>query len=37
MTAARVLKMLRHSSREFFMDLIDAQKQFIRTKKYWAV
>ncbi|MEM3202165.1 MAG: DEAD/DEAH box helicase [Candidatus Micrarchaeaceae archaeon] len=35
-TAARILKMFRHTSREFFMDLIDAQKQFIRTKKYWA-
>ncbi len=36
-TAARVLMMLRRSDRDFFCDVIEAQKQFIRTKKYWSV
>ena len=35
-TAARILMMLRRNSREFFFDLMEAQKQFIRTKKYWS-
>jgi ATP-dependent Lhr-like helicase len=36
-TAARVLMMLKHEDSSFFMDLLDAQKTFIRTKKYWSV
>ncbi|MDE1832846.1 MAG: DEAD/DEAH box helicase [Candidatus Micrarchaeota archaeon] len=36
-TAARTLMMFRHDEREFFIDLLEAQKTFIRTKKYWAV
>ncbi|MGC8651890.1 MAG: DEAD/DEAH box helicase [Candidatus Micrarchaeia archaeon] len=36
-TASRVLMMLKHEERSFFLDLIDAQKTFIRTKKYWSV
>jgi ATP-dependent helicase Lhr and Lhr-like helicase len=36
-TAARALMMLRHDEKDFFMDLIEAQKNFIRTKKYWSV
>lgn len=36
-SAARALMMLRHNERDFFMDLIEAQKNFIRTKKYWSV
>jgi ATP-dependent Lhr-like helicase len=34
-TAARTLKLLRKSHRQFIIDLIEAQKNFIRTKKYW--
>ena len=36
-TAARTLMMLKHDERSFFMDLLEAQKNFIRTKKYWSV
>ncbi len=36
-SAARTLMMLRHDERDFFMDLIEAQRNFIRTKKYWSV
>lgn len=36
-SAARTLMMLRHEEKDFFMDLIEAQKNFIRTKKYWSV
>ncbi|MGI0133563.1 MAG: hypothetical protein ACREBW_01205, partial [Candidatus Micrarchaeaceae archaeon] len=36
-TAARALMMFRHDEKSFFIDLIDAQKTFIRTKKYWTV
>lgn len=36
-TASRVLMMLKHEEKSFFLDLIDAQKNFIRTKKYWSV
>jgi ATP-dependent Lhr-like helicase len=35
-TAARTLMMLKHEERSFFMDLLEAQKNFIRTKKYWS-
>ena len=36
-TAARALMMFRRDERLFYMDLIDAQKQFIKNKKYWSV
>lgn len=36
-TAARTLMMLKHDEHSFFMDLLEAQKNFIRTKKYWSV
>ncbi len=35
-TASRVLLMLKHEEKSFFLDLIDAQKTFVRTKKYWS-
>ncbi|MBI4399143.1 hypothetical protein HY570_00190, partial [Candidatus Micrarchaeota archaeon] len=34
-TAARVLQKLHREDDTFFIDLLEAQKQFIRTKKYW--
>jgi ATP-dependent Lhr-like helicase len=34
-TAARMLKLLRKSHKQFIIDLIEAQKNFVRTKKYW--
>ena len=36
-SAGRILMMLKHDYRNLFMDLIEAQRQFIRTKKYWSV
>ena len=36
-SAAKALMMLRHEEKEFFIDLIEAQKNFIKTKKYWSV
>ncbi len=33
--AARVLKLLRRSNKQFIIDLLEAQKNFIKTKKYW--
>ncbi|MDE1870659.1 MAG: DEAD/DEAH box helicase [Candidatus Micrarchaeota archaeon] len=36
-SAARILMMLRREEKTFFLDLIEAQKSFIRTKKYWSV
>ncbi|MGD0511187.1 MAG: hypothetical protein ABSA33_05095, partial [Candidatus Micrarchaeaceae archaeon] len=36
-SAARALMMLRHEEKDFFIDLIEAQKNFIKTKKYWSV
>ncbi|MCL5423680.1 MAG: hypothetical protein M1385_01180, partial [Candidatus Marsarchaeota archaeon] len=35
-TAAKILMMLKKDYNSFFVDLLDAQKQFIRTKKYWS-
>ncbi len=35
-SAARILMMRRRDWKDFFLDLIEAQKQFIRTKKYWS-
>jgi ATP-dependent Lhr-like helicase len=34
-TAAKILKLLRKEHRQFVVDLIEAQKNFVRTKKYW--
>ena len=34
-TAARVLRLLRKDKRQFLIDLLEAQKTFIKTKKYW--
>ena len=36
-SAARILMMLRRQERLFFTDLIEAQKTFIKNKKYWSV
>ncbi len=35
-SAGRILMMLKHDYRDLFIDLIEAQRQFIRTKKYWS-
>ncbi|MGC8537544.1 MAG: DEAD/DEAH box helicase [Candidatus Micrarchaeia archaeon] len=35
-SAGRILMMLKHDYRDLFIDLIEAQGQFIRTKKYWS-
>ena len=35
-TAARILKFVRKDYRLFLLDLISAQKSFIRTRKFWA-
>ncbi|EQD48685.1 ATP-dependent RNA helicase [mine drainage metagenome] len=35
-SAGRILMMLKHDYRDLFIDLIDGQRQFIRTKKYWS-
>ncbi|MDE1869748.1 MAG: DEAD/DEAH box helicase [Candidatus Micrarchaeota archaeon] len=35
-TAARVLRMLRKEPKLLLIDLISAQKQFVKNKKYWA-
>ncbi len=35
--AARALMMLRRDERLFYIDLLELQRNFIRTKKYWAV
>ncbi len=34
-TAARILAMLHHKREEFFKDILKAEKDFARTKKYW--
>ncbi len=34
-TAARLLKYMRKDYKEFYFDLIEAQKNFVRTKKFW--
>jgi len=36
-TAERVLKRLHRDENSFYMDLIEAQKTFIKTKKYWKL
>jgi len=35
-SAARILMMFRREDRLFYTDLIEAQKQFIKNKKYWS-
>ena len=34
-TAARILAMLHHKNEEFYKDILKAEKEFVRTKKYW--
>ncbi len=36
-TAARILKYMRKDFKRFFADLIEAQKTFVRTKRFWKV
>jgi len=36
-SAARALMMLRREDKLFYIDLIEAQKQFIKNKKYWSI
>ncbi len=36
-TAERVLKGLHRSEEEFYLDLLNAQKNFIKNKKYWKL
>ncbi len=36
-SAARALMMLRRDERLFYIDLLELQRNFIRTKKYWSV
>jgi ATP-dependent Lhr-like helicase len=36
-TAARVLQNMRRDEMQFYADLLEAQKTFIRTKRYWQV
>ena len=36
-TAARALLMFRESDTKFFLDLLEEQKRFIRTRKYWTL
>ncbi|MFZ5501805.1 MAG: DEAD/DEAH box helicase, partial [Candidatus Micrarchaeota archaeon] len=36
-TADRVLKKLQRSEEAFYLDLIEAQKNFIKNKKYWKL
>ena len=36
-TASRVLSRLHAKEEDFLMDLLEAQKDFIRTRKYWRV
>jgi ATP-dependent Lhr-like helicase len=35
-TAARILQKLHREESPFLVDLLEAQKQFIRTKRFWA-
>lgn len=36
-TAARVLKYIRSDYKMFFVDVIDAQKNFIKNRKFWKI
>ena len=35
-TAARVLRMLRREYKEFFVDVLEEQKKFIKNRKFWS-
>ncbi|MEM3841087.1 MAG: DEAD/DEAH box helicase [Candidatus Micrarchaeaceae archaeon] len=36
-SAARVLRMLKNTDREFYLEALEAQRQFIRTRRYWSI
>ena len=36
-TAARVLKYIRSDYKMFFVDVIDAQKNFIKNRRFWKI
>lgn len=36
-TAARLLKYVRGDYKMFFVDVIDAQKNFIKNRKFWKI
>ncbi|MCL5433577.1 MAG: DEAD/DEAH box helicase [Candidatus Marsarchaeota archaeon] len=36
-SSGRILMMLRRDNKLFFLDLLEAQRQFIKNKKYWSV
>ncbi|MGC8680190.1 MAG: DEAD/DEAH box helicase [Candidatus Micrarchaeia archaeon] len=36
-SSGRILMMLRRDENLFFLDLLDAQRQFIKNKKYWSI
>lgn len=36
-TASKILRMMRQDEKQFFMDLIDAQKNFIKNKRFWSI
>jgi ATP-dependent Lhr-like helicase len=36
-TASRVLRMFRHEDKLFYTDLLNAQKNFIKNRKYWSI
>jgi ATP-dependent Lhr-like helicase len=36
-TADRILKKLHHDENAFYIDLLEAQRNFIKTKKYWKI
>jgi len=36
-TAAFILRKLQRDEDSFFADILEAQKQFIRTKRYWQL
>jgi ATP-dependent Lhr-like helicase len=36
-TATRLLKYIRSDYKMFFVDVIDAQKNFIKNRKFWQI
>ncbi|MFH1261783.1 MAG: DEAD/DEAH box helicase [Candidatus Micrarchaeota archaeon] len=36
-TADRILRMIRRDEQSFYLDIIEAQKNFIKNKKYWKL
>lgn len=36
-TASRILRMMRKNEDQFFLDLIEAQKAFIKNRRYWNI